>query len=81
MSSSSANPNLIQNYNSKKNQYYDYNEYTRNSKIKLTEQYIINKSIRQKGQQPPTLASIQLIQPYGQLLNNNFTQGTNSPLD
>jgi hypothetical protein len=81
MSSSSAVPNLIQGYNPKKTKFYDYDTYTRNQKELLTQQYLFQKSIRSPGKKPVSILNIQNIQPDGELINDNNTQGSNSPLD
>jgi len=80
MSSSTAVPNLIQGYNPKKTKFYDYDAYTRNQKVLLTQQYLFKKSIKSPGGKPYSIYNIQNIQDSGELVNNNFTQGTNSPL-
>ena len=77
----SSSSNLVAEYNPNKTKFTSYDAYRRYNKTILTQQYINKKSIKQNGGKHPSILDIQNIQFSGELINNNFTQGTNSPLN
>ena len=73
-------PLSVSAYDVKKNQYPDYDSYNRYLKRLNTIRSIQNKCIKPGDQRVP-LNTVLQIKPDGELINHNYTLGTNSPID
>ena len=73
-------PLSVSAYDAKKNQYPDYDSYNRYLKRLNTIRSIKNQCIKPGDHHVP-LNTVLQIKPDGELINHNWTLGTNSPIN